>query len=268
MVNATLVYDVCSANNPNSAEGLLTCLTASAISYNQDGQAAEVERQTRVIYNVTVLISAALAFFMQAGFAMVCAGAVRRKNLQNTMLKNLLDATGASIAFYAVGYAFAYGDNPNNPNTFIGTTHFFLQGVDDYAFFFFQYAFSAAAATIVAGTLAERCQMAAYFYYSVLLSGFVYPVMAHAVWSPHGYLSTGNSDPLFGSGVVDVAGSGVVHLTGGFTALIATYILGPRRGRFHDEQTGALLDTPKEIKGHNIGLQVRVYFIEPERTLS
>jgi Amt family ammonium transporter len=71
---------------------------------------------------------------MQAGFAMVCAGAVRRKNLQNTMLKNLLDARGASVAFYSVvGYAFAFGDG-TNPNGLIGTTNFFLMNVDDLAF--------------------------------------------------------------------------------------------------------------------------------------
>jgi Amt family ammonium transporter len=193
---------------------------------------------------------------MQAGFAMICAGAVRRKNLQNTMLKNLLDACGASVAFYSVGYALAFGDG-SNPNGFIGTTNFFLSGVDDVAFWLFQYAFSAASATIVAGTLAERCQMGAYFYYTIFLSGFVYPIIVHAVWSPYGFLSSGNVDPLLGVGVVDIAGGGVVHITGGVTALVATWVLGPRRGRFHDEQTGELLDKPKDIKGHNIGLQVR-----------
>jgi Amt family ammonium transporter len=225
------------------------------IQHNEADQKA-INMNSRVIYNVTLLFAASLAFFMQAGFAMVCAGAVRRKNLQNTMLKNLLDACGACLAFYAVGYAFAYGDG-SHPNGFIGTTNFFLMDVDDMAMFFFQYAFSAAAATIVAGTLAERCRMSAYFYYSILLSGFVYPVIVHNVWSSHGFLSAGKENPLFGVGVVDIAGSGVVHLTGGITALIATYVLGPRRGRFHDEHTGELLTVPKEIKGHNIGLQVR-----------
>jgi ammonium transporter, Amt family len=107
---------------------------------------------------------------MQAGFAMVCAGAVRRKNTQNTMLKNLLDACGAAVAFFCVGYAFAFGGetNPNSDKgttTFIGTENFFGQGELDLPFFFFQYTFSAASVTIVAGTLAERCQMAAYLCY-------------------------------------------------------------------------------------------------------
>ena len=94
----------------------------------------------------------------------------------------------------------------------------------------------------------------------MLLSGFVYPVAAHAIWSEFGFLSSIHADPLFGVGVVDIAGSGVVHILGGFTAFIATYVLGPRRGRFHDEQTGEPLDTPKNIQGHNIGMQVRYIF--------
>ena len=128
-------------------------------------------------------------------------------------------------------------------------------GVEDYGFWMFQYAFSAASATIVAGTLAERCQMAAYLCYSLLLAGFVYPIIAHSIWSPYGFLSTEIENPLLGIGVVDFAGAGVVHMTGGTTALFATMILGPRRGRFHDEQ-GRKLDKPKEFPGHSIALQV------------
>jgi Amt family ammonium transporter len=162
---------------------------------------------------------------------------------------------GASVAFFSVGYAFAFGDG-SNPNAFIGTTNFFLMDVDNLAFWFYHYTFSAASATIVAGTLAERCKMGAYFYYSTLVSGFVYPVVVHAIWSDHGFLSTFNENPFLGVGVLDFAGSGVVHMTGGVVALIATCVLGPRRGRFHDEQTGERLKKPKAIKGHNVGLQV------------
>jgi ammonium transporter, Amt family len=137
---------------------------------------------------------------MQAGFAMLCAGSVRRKNAQNTMLKNLLDACGAAIAYFCVGYAFAFGGDrikgesyigipmvkkavdleglgsqtllsllspgglpgpaaEQGGTTFIGLSQFFGTGNVDLPFYFFQYTFSAASVTIVAGTLAERCQM-------------------------------------------------------------------------------------------------------------
>ena len=129
------------------------------------------------------------------------------------MLKNLLDACGAAIAFWAVGFAFSYGDG-DSPNKFIGTTNFFLVGVEDYANWVFQYTFCASSATIVAGTLAERCKMGAYFYYSAMVSGFVYPVVVHALWSNHGFLSPFHENPLMGVGVLDFAGGGVVHLLG------------------------------------------------------
>ena len=127
--------------------------------------------------------------------------------------------------------------------------------VEDLAFWLFQYAFSAASATIVAGTLAERCQMAAYLGYSVLLGGFVYPVVAHSVWSLHGFLSATALEPMWGVGMIDFAGSGTVHLTGGATALYATIILGPRRGRFFDEQ-GDPLRNPSRFRGHSVALQL------------
>jgi Amt family ammonium transporter len=230
----------------DAAMNVLECVTKQLIAQDEAGR--EFSR------TISLVFAAALVFYMQAGFAMVCAGSVRLKNVQNTMLKNLLDACGASIAFYSVGYAFAFGDG-SNPNGFIGTTHFFLIDVDDLAFWMFHYAFAAASATIVAGTLAERCQMAAYLCYSIMLTGIVYPVVVHSVWSDHGFLSAENSKPLFGVGVIDFAGGGVVHLTGGLTALFATMILGPRRGRFHDEE-GRRLEKPKDFPGHSLPLQM------------
>lgn len=223
--------------------------------------------------NFFLLYAASLVFFMQAGLAMLCAGSVRKKNIQNTMLKNLLDACGAAIAFYSIGYALAYGgshsqwgildnDYASNTNstqkTFMGTSHFFLYNVTDYAFWLFQYAFSAACTTIVAGALAERCQMVAYLCYSVILSGWVYPIIVHAIWSQQGFLSAYSPEPLWHTGVIDFAGAGVVHITGGMTALFATIILGPRRGRFHNDE-GVELETPREFPGSSVALQVNAW---------
>lgn len=157
------------------------------------------------------------------------------------------------------GYAFAFGGDESDLDaaarkTFIGTREFASVGPNP-AFWFFEYTFSATSVTIVAGTLAERCQMAAYLAYSIALAGFIYPVVAHSVWSKSGFLSRFNDDPFLGSGVLDFAGGGVVHLNGGVVALYATLILGPRRGRFYDAQ-GEPLDTPRPFPGHSVALQL------------
>jgi ammonium transporter, Amt family len=198
---------------------------------------------------------------MQTGFAMLCAGSIRQKNVKNIMLKNLLDACGGAIGFYTVGYAFAYGHKGDpDQKTFIGNSYFALKDFDSWAGWFFQFAFAATAATIVAGTVAERCKMAAYLCYSVVLTGFVYPVVVHAVWSSNGFLSAFATDPFNGVGSIDFAGSGVVHLVGGTTALIAAIVLGPRKGRFYDED-GNPLETPHSFPPHSVALQVLGTFI-------
>jgi len=210
-----------------------------------------------------LLFAGTLVFFMQTGFAMLCAGSVRQKNVKNIMLKNLLDACGGALSFWAVGYAFAYGGQDSSKVTFIGDTNFLLMDEDSgdgYIFFFFQFAFAATASTIVAGTVAERCKMSAYLCYSVVLSGFVYPVIVHSIWSSSGFFCAWNDNPTFGSGVIDFAGSGVVHLTGGTTALVAAKILGPRLGRFHDSN-GNILPEPRNFPPHSAALQILGTFI-------
>jgi len=252
-MSADEILTICQDAGDGDQDAQLKCVINQLL--NQD---VEDENYTSRIF---LVYSAALVFFMQAGFAMICAGSVRKKNVGNSMLKNLLDACGAAIAYFSFGYAFAFGDG-SNPNGFIGTTNFFLMDVDNYAFWMFEYAFSAASATIVAGTLAERCQMTAYLCYSLVLAGFVYPVVSHVIWSQHGFLTSNaeHENKLFDSGVVDFAGGGVVHLVGGCTALFATMILGPRRGRFHDDE-GRKLDKPNPFPGHSIALQMLGSFI-------
>lgn len=197
---------------------------------------------------------------MQTGFAMLCAGSIRAKNVKNVILWNLLDSCGGGIAFWACGYAFAYGgdslDGADTGKTFVGNRGFFLQN-DNIALenWFFQFAFACALSSIVAGTIAERTQMKAYLLYSVILVGFCYPVVAHAFWSTRGWLSPTAADPLWGSGAIDLAGSGPVHMTGGVTALASAIILGPRKGRFHDEN-GNPLDEPNEFPPHSVALQL------------
>jgi Amt family ammonium transporter len=241
------LYEECNNQFPGNTTLLLQCISNTFQQHEADRNAD--------LRNFLFVIAGAMIFFMQTGFAMLCAGSVRLKNVQNTMLKNLLDACGAALAFFLVGYGFAFGgQNDSTDTTFIGTSEFLTAG-DSPAFWFFQYTFSATSVTIVAGTLAERCQMAAYMWYSIFLVGFVYPVVAHTVWSNNGFLSISNVDRFLGSGAIDFAGSGVVHVTGGTTALYATLVLGSRRGRFHDAQGEPLL-TPKEFPGHSVALQL------------
>lgn len=212
------------------------------------------------------LICGAMIFLMQCGFAMLCAGSVRQKNVKNILLKNLLDACGGAIGFFTIGYALAYGKG----GKFFGTTgrEYFLNDFSEnegkeYIAFFFQFTFAATAATIVAGTVAERCKMCAYICYSLFLTAFVYPAVVHAIWNENGFLTAMTPDdvePLFGIGMIDFAGSGVVHMTGGATALVAAIILGPRLGRFYDE-AGEPLETPAEFPPHSVALQVLGTFI-------
>jgi len=248
----TCLSDLTSTNTSSSSpttEALLQCISNSFDAAHTNTNAS--------IDAFFLLYASTLIFFMQTGFAMVCAGCVRLKNVQNTLLKNILDACAVSLGFYSLGYAFAFGTNNNNTDkttTFIGNGNYFLIGVEDDSFWLFQFAFCATSGTIVAGALAERCQMTAYLAYSLFLSSFVYPVVVHAIWSDYGFLSPRNSNPLWGSGMIDFAGSCVVHVTGGATALIASKVLGPRTGRFHDAH-GNLLENPKEMPGHSLALQ-------------
>lgn len=192
---------------------------------------------------------------------MLCAGSLREKNVKNIMLQNILDACGGALGFFVCGYSFAFGPG----NGFIGSDsdYFALSGLTtgkEYIAFFFQFAFAASAATIVAGTIAERCKMAAYFCYAVMLTAFVYPVVVHVVWSDDGFLSTLNPNPFRGVGMIDFAGSGVVHMTGGMCALIGAFVLGPRQGRFYDSD-GQPLAEPASWAPHSVTLQVLGTFI-------
>lgn len=201
-----------------------------------------------------LIFAGALVYFMQPGFAMLCAGSIRAKNVKNVILWNLLDSCGGGLAFWACGFAFAYGGDDDGPKTFIGNQNFFLTGDVQHHQWFFQFAFACALSSIVAGTIAERTAMSAYLLYSAFLAGFVYPVVAHAFWSTNGFLSNLATDPLWNSGVIDLAGSGPVHMTGGVTALVAAIILGPRIGRFHDED-GNPLEEPNDFPPHSVTLQ-------------
>ena len=235
--------------------GLALAWVASAAAQSPEDNAASIEDLIAAIDQAWLMIAAFLVFFMQAGFAMLEAGFVRSKNTINILMKNVLDASVGAIAFWAVGWALAYGvDSEGSASAIVGTHNFFLSGVDDYAGWIFQFAFAATAATIVSGAMAERTKFQAYLFYSVFVTAIIYPVVVHWAWDGNGWLTAFKDDPIGTNGYIDFAGSGVVHMVGGFTGLMGAIIVGPRIGRF--SRSGA-----NPIPGHNMSIAVLGMFI-------
>ncbi|KAH6804858.1 ammonium transporter 1 [Perilla frutescens var. frutescens] len=236
-----------------------TTATAAAtfICSRFDAVSAKLADTSYAIDNTYLLFSAYLVFAMQLGFAMLCAGSVRAKNTMNIMLTNVLDAAAGGLSYYLFGYALAFGGPSNG---FIGRHFFGLRDFPsqtaDYSFFLYQWAFAIAAAGITSGSIAERTQFVAYLIYSSFLTGFVYPVVSHWFWSGDGWASaTKMNGLLFGSGVIDFAGSGVVHMVGGIAGLWGALIEGPRIGRF--DRTGRSV----ALRGHSSSLVVLGTFL-------
>jgi len=207
----------------------------------QEITASEVQANLDLIF---VFLAAVLVIFMQAGFALVEAGLTRSKNVANIMMKNLMDFSGGVLVFFAIGYALAYGVSGNG---FIGTNGFFLTGIEaEYGSagalavsFLFQVAFAATAATIVSGAMAERTKFKAYFFYSLAITGIIYPLVVRWTWGG-GWLND------VGPGFSDFAGSTIVHSVGGWAALMGALILGPRIGKYGKD------GKPRAIPGHSI----------------
>ncbi|MDC7233073.1 MAG: ammonium transporter [Spirochaetales bacterium] len=227
-----------------SAAALLLLLPLSSLWAADDGLASVIAG----LDTFWVLMAAFMVFFMQAGFGMVEAGFIRAKNATNILTKNFLDFCMASLGYFAFGYALMFGTG----NGFMGMEGWFLAGAESaadvplFAFWLFQAAFCGAAATIVAGGMAERMKFQAYLIYSFLISAFIYPIIGHWVWGG-GWLAA--------MGFNDFAGSGVVHTTGGVAALIGTILLKPRTGKYRPD------GSVKMIAGHNIPLASLGVFI-------
>jgi len=202
-----------------------------------------------------LLLCGALVMFMHAGFAMLESGCCRAKNTQNVLMKNLVNVCVGTLGWYFFGWAFAYG-NPSKNNV-IGTEGFAGSNFNEHGdgflgpdlsagqsiqlSWFFQWAFCTAGATIVSGGVAERVKSPTYAVYAFIMASFIYPVVVAWTWG-YGWLST-----VLDVGVMDFAGSGIVHLTGGVSALAGTVVLGPRKGRFEE---------PEEFAPHNLPLVV------------
>ncbi|KAJ8023642.1 Ammonium transporter 1 member 2 [Holothuria leucospilota] len=179
---------------------------------------------------------------MQFGFAFLEAGSVRAKNTTNILIKNILDLYVGALCYWMFGYAFAFGKPGNG---FIGAGYFFFSNIpgESLSTFFFHWVFAATATTIVSGAVAERTEFISYLFYSVGLTGIIYPIVSHWAWSDEGWLANGPNVSYR-----DFAGSGVVHMVGGTAALVGAAILGPRIGRFDEN------GKPQIIQGHTVPL--------------
>jgi Amt family ammonium transporter len=226
---------------------LLLFSTASA------QEAEPIDELAAALDSTWLLLAAFLVFFMQAGFAMVEAGFVRSKNVANILMKNMLDCSLGAIAFWAVGWAIAYGTTESE---LFGSSQFFLGGDfgDNYASWIFQFAFAATAATIVSGAMAERTAFHGYLFYTVFITAIIYPVVVHWGWGS-GWLTAFTENPIGTNGYMDFAGSGIVHMVGGFAGLMGAIIVGPRIGKY------AANGQVNAIPGHNISMAVLGMFI-------
>jgi len=181
-----------------------------------------------------IVICGILVFFMQAGFTLVETGFTRAKNAGNIIMKNLMDLCIGSLGFWAIGYTIMYGDTIG---TFIGSPTLFFSDPENMHNLFFQTVFAATAATIVSGAIAERTKFTTYIIFSIIMTVVIYPISGHWVWQGSGWLTE--------LGFIDFAGSTVVHSVGGWAALIAAFLVGPRIGKYTNGKSNA-------IQGHNL----------------
>ena len=208
---------------------------------------AAVDEESLFVFNTfSFLLWGALVMWMAAGFTMLEAGSVRTKNASVISLKNIGLYSIAGLAFYLIGYNLMYVDVGGVIGTFkllygpsadelaliggdagataavVGSGHAVMSD------WFFQMVFVATAASIVSGALAERVKMWPFFLFTLVLTGFIYPVVGAWTWG-EGW--------LYGMGFQDFAGSTIVHGTGGWAALAGALVLGPRLGKFRKDGT-------------------------------
>jgi len=201
-----------------------------------------------VIDILWLLLCSGLVFLMQPGFMCLESGLTRSKNSINVAVKNLADF-GISVAlFWAFGYALMFGSSWAGWLGYEGFLTHIESSPELAAFFLFQMMFCSTATTIVSGAVAERMKFSAYLIVACLVSGLIYPMFGHWAWNG---LSSGSLTGWLGSlGFVDAAGATVVHSIGGWVALAALLVVGPRYGRFPG-------DGPvRKIQGSNLQLSV------------
>src|SRR3989442_6802751 len=219
-----------------------------------------------------------LVLFMQAGFALLTCGLVRRKNAAHLMMLNFAAYVFAFLAYYAVGYAFQFGAVAVNAAPanlggtptlngfligsgqwgFLGGKGFFLSGpaydAGSNVLTLFEVVFMETAGYIIVGAICERITFWSFVLCELFVGGLLYPIFGCWVWGG-GWLSQLGATMSLGHGYVDFAGSTVVHAVGGFCAMALAVILGPRLGKYGPD------GKPRAFPAHNIAFVVIGTFI-------
>jgi Amt family ammonium transporter len=242
--------------------GAAVLLALPAVALAQDGPT--IEDTVSSINTTWVIVAAVLVMFMQAGFALLEIGFSRMKNAGAGVAKILTNFSIASLCYWAVGFALAFG----GAGTIAGDSGFFLDvssvpseaaqqfpfleayPISPAAFLFFQFVFCAVSLAIVWGTTLERIKYGAYVIYAIVFSAVIYPVISHWIFGG-GWLQVN-------IGMQDFAGSTVVHLIGATGALAALLHLGPRIGKYGPD------GKPRAIPGHSmplVGLGVLILWL-------
>jgi Amt family ammonium transporter len=262
-----------------TATGGIADVTAKEAGKPTLVEVAEAAGHNKVSINLMwTLITGFLVMFMQAGFALAETGFTRAKNVAHTMMMNFMVYAVGMTGYWIMGFALHMGglgalstmggtgllDSEFTISLFgkdfglFGVKGFFLAGstydVAVFALFLFQMVFMDTAATIPTGAMAERWKFSSFIIYGFFISMISYPLFANWVWGG-GWLSQLGKNFGLGHGHVDFAGSSVVHMVGGVTALAGAMVLGPRIGKFNKD------GTPNAIPGHNIPMAILGCFI-------
>ena len=263
-----------------AATGGIADITAKIPGKPTLEEVAETVGHNKISINMMwTLVAGFLVMFMQAGFALAETGLTRAKNAAHTMMMNMMVYALGMTGYWILGFGLQMGGvgalsalsggTANLANEFsitllgkefglFGTTGFFLSGVSYdaavFTLFLFQMVFMDTAATIPTGAMAERWKFSSFVVFAFFISMITYPLYANWVWGG-GWLSTLGKNFGLGHGHVDFAGSSVVHMVGGVTALAGAWVLGPRLGKYNRD------GSPNALPAHNIPMALTGAFI-------
>ena len=182
-----------------------------------------------------LLMGAILVLFMHGGFAFLEAGSVRKKNQVHSLVKILVDFGCSAIAYIFIGYWVAYGVHFFHPAGDIIADNQGLSAVK----FFFYFCFAAAVPAIISGGIAERTEIRGQIIASIIIVALIYPLGEGVLWNGNWQIQD-KIQAFFGEKYHDYAGSGVIHLLGGFLGLMAIIIIGPRNGKYKKSKAVAI----------------------------